>query len=243
MSLTKVTLFVSTLLWLGSSAVLADHKLIVGRTGLPTVQEGKNEVWIERGVARMQVRGGDLVVTQEYRLRYPGGNLEKGSERIKVAIREDFHRSGDDAGDVTASEAKGFKRFTVTLDGRRVSTSRDEWLINKKGDTATRWNSWWVPFRPSQARTMRIVTVSPIGRDGNHRIVEFISKDIGRWRGSPDYLEIRFEAPGLTETKLAGLEPEPDDQTRRGVRWVYRKASPNRNVFIMLPSPRGRTGL
>jgi hypothetical protein len=224
-----------TLLAVSAGAALADHKLYVGRTGLPTVQEGKNDVWMERGSAVMQVRGSDLVITQEFRLQYPGRKLEKKPTRIKVAIREDYTRSGDNGGDVTASEAKGFKKFTVSVDGRRVSTDHDAWMINDKGDTATRWNSWWVSFRPGQERTMKIVTVAPVGRDGNHRIVQFVSKDLGRWRRSPDVLEIRFQAPGLTETKLAGLEPEPDDQTSRGIRWVYRKASPNRDVFIMLP--------
>ena len=224
----------------------ADHDEFVGRTGLPTVMEGKNKVWMERCEATLEVRGSDLVVTQVVKMRYPGRDIEDESARIKVAVREDHHRSKDFSGDLQMEEAKGFKRFSVMVDGRSAATEREPWMINKNKDTATRWRTWWMAFRPGQVRTMRIVSVSPLGWEGNRRSVEFVSKDLGRWRQSPNYLEIRVEAPGRMETTLAGLEPKPTDQTRRGIRWVYRKASPNRNVFVLLPSTYrtgGRPGL
>jgi hypothetical protein len=240
----KLILCAAASLCLAPLPARADHKQYVGRTGLPTVQEGKGKVWLERGVAVLEVRGDELWVTQDVKMRYPGGKLEKKGVRIKVAVREDFFRSKDNgSGDVTAGDAKGFKRFAVTVDGRRTAAGRDSWMINEKKDTATRWHTWSIDFYPGQQRHMRIVSVSPLGRDGNHRTVEFVSKDVGHWRESPEYLEIRLEAPGRIETTLAGLEPKPNDQTRRGVRWVYRKASPNRDIFVMLPdsySTRGR---
>jgi hypothetical protein len=192
-------------------------------------------VWMRSGVAKLEVRGNELRVTQDVRMQFPGPGLEKEQTRIQVAVREDYYRSKD-SGDVDESEAKGFKSFKVTVDGREATVERDPWMTNKKKDTATRWRTWWIGFQPGQERRMRIVSVSPLGHQGNRRSVEFVSKDVGRWRGSPDYLEIRFQAPGKIEATLAGLEPKPNDQTRRGIRWVYRKASPNRNIFIMLPS-------
>jgi hypothetical protein len=243
----KLVICASAALWLAPPAARADHEMFRGRTGLPTVIEGKNKVWMEKGVATLEVRGDELWVTQDVKMRYPGRDVEKEGAKIKVAVREDFYRSKDNgAGDVEPAEAKGFKRFNVSLDGRKVAADRDDWIINDKKDTATRWHSWWVSFYPGQVRTMRIVSVSPLGRNGNHRTVEFVSKDVGHWRKSPDYIEIRFQAPGKIEATLAGIEPKPNDQNRRAARWVYRKASPNRNIFIMLPGnypTRGRAGL
>jgi len=231
-----LTICAAAILSITPLCVLADHKEYQGRTGLPTVLEGKDKVWMEKGLAALEVRGNDLWVTQDVKMRYPGPDVEKNGTRIKVAVREDYYRSKDGgAGDVSPAEAKGFRSFNVTIDGRKAASSAEPWTINDKNDTATRWRTVWVDFRPGQVRQMRIVSAAPIGRDGNHRIVEFRSKDVGHWRESPDYLEIRFKAPGSTEAVLAGLEPKPNDQNRRAVRWVYRKASPNRDIFIMLP--------
>lgn len=215
----------------------AELKEYAGRTGFPTVREGKEKVWMDRGIAVLELRDDELVVTQSIRMTYPGRNFTRRGGRIKVAVREDYFRSIDEgARHVRRAEARGFRRFGVTVDGRSVETAREPWALNDKSDTATRWRTWWISFRPGQTRQMRIVSVAPIGRQGNHGIVEFVSKDLGHWRDKPDLVEIRFEAPGRTETRVAGLEPRPNDQTRRGVRWVYRKASPNRDVFIMLPA-------
>lgn len=238
----KPTLCLTALLCVGPLTARADISEYVGRTGLPTVIEGKNEVWMERGNVVLEVRGNELWVTQDIKMHFPGPPVERDRTRIKVAVREDYHHAGDDR-DVTPGIARGFRRFTVTVDGRKADTERDNWIINEKKDTATRWRSWWIGFQPGQVRRMRIVSVSPLGREGNHRTVEFVAKDVGHWRRSPDLLEIRFEAPGRIETRVAGIEPKPDNQTRRGARWVYRKASPNRDIFIMLPnsySNRGR---
>jgi hypothetical protein len=212
---------------------LADES--IGRTGLPTVVEGKNQVWFQSEVAKLEVRGNELWVTQDVKMQYPGRDLEKEPTRIKVAVREDYYRSKADGG-ADENNAKGFKSFAVSVDGSRAKVDRDPWTLNHNKDTATRWRSWWIGFQPGQTRKMRIVSVAPLGWQGNRRIVEFTSKDVGKWRGSPTYLEIRFMAPGKIEATLAGLEPKPNDQTRKGIRWVYRKASPNRDIFIMLPS-------
>jgi hypothetical protein len=217
-------------------AARADHKKYEGRTGLPTVRESKGNVWIERGDVTLNVQGTNLVTTQTFHLHYPSGKLEKGMDRIQVAVREDFFRSKDDgAGDVSTSEARGFSRFSASVDGRRQSVTMEPWQINDKKDTATRWRSWWVTFTPGNVHTMTIASTAPLGWYGGHRTVEFVAKDLGGWRDLPDQLEIRLKTPGSTEARLAGLEPKPDDQNRRAVRWVYKKVQPKRDIFIMLP--------
>jgi hypothetical protein len=226
----------AALLCLAPIAARADHKEFRGRTGLPTVREGEHNVWIERGTVNLEVRGDNLYTTQEFKLHYPGGKLEKGKDQIKVAVREDYFRSKDNAGDVTTSEAKGFISFGVWLDGRRVSTTTTPWEMNDRKNTATRWRNWWVNFGPGGIHTMRIVSISPLGWEGNRRTVQFVSKDLGRWRDKPDFLEVKVSLPGAMEARLAGLEPKPDNVNRAGVRWVYRKADPNRDVFVLLPS-------
>lgn len=222
---------------LSSLAAQADHSVVQGRTGLPVVREGGENVWIKKGVVEMKMVGGDLVTTQTFKLAYPGPPVEKGPQNIKVAVREDYYTARDNGvPEVTSSSAKGFKSFNVMVDGRTVRSSTLPWEINDKKDTATRWREWNISFQPGQTRQMKIVSRSPAAFQGGHKIVQFVSKDLGHWRDKPDTLEIRFAAPGLTEANLAGLEPKADNINSRAVQWMYRKADPNRDVFIMLPA-------
>src|SRR5258706_4035330 len=66
----------STLLLFSCYTARADHKEIQGRTGLPKVVEGKNNVSIEKGVVYMDAIGSQLQTTQEFWLHYPGPRLE-----------------------------------------------------------------------------------------------------------------------------------------------------------------------
>jgi hypothetical protein len=235
----SITLALSAfgLLSLTSLAARANHQAIQGRTGLPVVREGGENVEIRQGQVNLRVDGGDLVVTQDYRLFYPGPPLETGAQRIKVAVREDFYR-GRDEGDpeLVKSDARGFTRFAVYLDGRRANSWALPWEMNDKLDTATRWREWWMGFRPGQTRRLRIVSRAPLGRQDNKRWVNFVVKDLGHWRHAPENLVIYFRAPGSMEGQLAGLEPKPDDVNARAIRWVYRKADPDRDIFILLPA-------
>jgi hypothetical protein len=234
----------TTKFWLSTLAMLcltpamawADHRIIQGRTGLPTVREGGNNVWMERGTVMLDVSGNTLAVTQNFRLQYPGPPLEKGPQTIKVAVREDFYRATDnDASKVTTDEARGFTAFAVTVDGRRIAAQTEPWQLNDKQDTATRWRTWEITFRPGQTRRMQIVSRAPLGKEGNRRYGQFVSKDLGEWRGAPGFLEIRLRAPGTLESRLAALEPDPNDVNRRAARWVYRKARPHRDIYFQLP--------
>ncbi len=217
-------------------AARADHKMYQGRTGLPTVRNSKGNVWMERGDVNLVVRGSNLNVTQSFRLHYPGGKLEKGMDRIQVGVREDYYRSRDGgAGDLMEADARGFASFGATVDGRRQTISIEPWKLNDKKDTATRWRTFWITFAPGKVHAMTITSTSPLGWDGGHRTVEFVTKDLGGWRDVPDLVEVRFRAPGHTEARLAGLEPKPDNQNGNAIRWVYRKIQPKRDIFIMLP--------
>jgi hypothetical protein len=215
----------------------ADHKEYQGRTGLPTVREGKGNVWLERGVVTLNVEGNDLRTVQEFRMKYPGGKLEKGDQICKVAVREDYFRSKD-SGTVTASTAEmgGFKEFTVTIDDQPVNTVTEDWILNEKKDTGTRWRTFRIDFLPGDVHTLKIVSVAPLGWDGDRRVVNFVSKDIGGWRAKPDYLEIVVKTPGTKDAKLINLEPKPTSETDGAVRWIYRKADPNRDLYIKLPA-------
>lgn len=215
----------------------AQERTIQGRTGLVAVRDGKQKVWITQAWVRLDVQGSDLIVTQEYRLMYPAPPLEKKPVTITVAMREDYYRSRAGGGsEVRVAEAKGFRSFAVKVDGNPVTPEIDPWRINEKRDTATQWRVWDIHFRPGQQRRMRIVSRAPLGIQGGRRYVQFVSKDIGGWRQSPAFLEIRCTAPGSIETRVAGVEPDATDINTRAIRWVYRKASPNRDVYVLLPS-------
>jgi hypothetical protein len=228
---------VAALLCLAPLAARADHKEVQGRTGLPAVKEGKESVWMERGIITLDVQGNDLVTTQEFKLHYPSGKIAKGDQVAKVAIREDYFRSNDNgAGDITESDSKGFSKFDVIIDDQPITTNTGMWIINEKKDTATRWRNWRIDFTPGDVHTMKVVSVAPLGWDGNHRTVQFIGKDIGGWRTKPDYLEITLKTPNMPEARLIDLQPKPVNQTPNVVRWIYRKADPNRDILISLPS-------
>lgn len=217
-------------------AACADHNEYQGRTGLPTVLDSQGNVWLERGNVNLDVRGTNLRVTQSFRLHYPGGKLEQGRDRIQVAVREDYFRSKDNgAGDISRADARGFSSFNVRVDGQPVAVSMKPWELNDKKDTATRWRTFWIRFTPGNVHTLTIASTAPLGWKGGHRTVEFVTKDLGGWRDLPDYLEVKLNTPGQSEARLAGLEPKPDSQSRNGIRWVYRKMQPKRDIFVMLP--------
>ena len=227
----------AAILMLACCSALADHKEIRGRTGLPRVLDGKNKVTIERGVIHLDTVGQQLAVTQEFWLHYAGPPAETGMDHITVALREDYFRGRDIVGspEVTVVEARGFTSFSVYMDGHSLQAMSNPWTVNQKKDTATRWRTWEITFKPGETRRMKIITHAPLGEEVDRKFVQFVTKDVGNWRGRPDYLEIRFSAPGDTEARVAGLEPRPKDINSRAVRWVYRKASPNRDVYIQLP--------
>jgi hypothetical protein len=216
--------------------------MIQGRTGLPLVRDGGGNVWMEHGSVRMNVSGNSVVVTQDFRLHYPGPPLETGPEKLTISVREDFFRSTDDgAPKVTTREAKGFTAFAVTMDGRRVATRTEPWKLNDKRDTATRWRTWNVTFRPGQVRRMRIVSRAPLGQEVSRKYAEFRSKDVSEWRGDPALLEIRFSVPGSLEARLGGVEPRPNDVNSRAIRWVYRESRPRRDIYVQMPPGYSRT--
>src|SRR5689334_8139766 len=65
---------------------------IAGRTGLPTVKVGGEKVWMEQAAVRLYAEGSTLRAEQNYQLRFPSGKIEKNSQIITVAVREDFFR-------------------------------------------------------------------------------------------------------------------------------------------------------
>src|SRR5437899_1091866 len=125
-------IYTSAMLALSCLTAQADHKKIQGRTGLPKVIEGKNNVSIEKGVVYMDAAGSQLQTTQEFWLHYPGPPLEKGVQHIRVAVREDYYRGRDikPAPPVTTFEAKGFTKFNVYMDGRKIETMAEPWKVN-----------------------------------------------------------------------------------------------------------------
>jgi hypothetical protein len=61
-----------TLILLGGAALIlaplsarADHAWFHGRTGLPTVREAQEKIWMERGLVHLKVIGNSLEVTQD----------------------------------------------------------------------------------------------------------------------------------------------------------------------------------
>jgi hypothetical protein len=55
------------------------------------------------------------------------------------------------------------------------------------------------------------------------------------WRGAPAYLELRFSAPGRSESRLAALEPRPNNVNVNAVQWVHRNARPRRDIYLQMP--------
>lgn len=232
----KLAVSALVVLCLTPAMARAEKKTIRGRTGLPLVRAGGGNVWMEHGNVNISVSGNTTTVTQDFRLSYPGPPLETGPQKITVEVREDYFRSIDnDAPKVSKGEAKGFSSFAVTVDGRQVNARTGAWMLNDKEDTATRWRSWDINFRPKQVHRMRIVTRAPLGQQENRKYIEFRSKDVADWREAPALLEIRFRAPGKLESRLGGVEPKPNDVNPRAIRWVYRKSRPRRDIFVQLP--------
>ena len=214
----------------------ADHAMVLGRTGLPTVRDGQEKIWIETGTVELQPMGNDLIVTQTFDLRYPEKPVENNPLVAKIAVREDYYRAIDkDTPTVKDVEAKGFTEFDVTVDGEKVSSMTEPWKINDKKDTATRWRVFVVNFEPGQHRTVKIVSKAPLGEKGDRKTVEFVSKDIGHWRQPPDNLVIRYVPMDGSGVKTVGVEPKPKDGDDTKIEWKYEKASPDRDVYIVMP--------
>ena len=49
---------------------------------------------------------------------------------------------------------------------------------------------------------MKIISHAPLGDEVDRKFIQFVTKDVGHWRGRPDYIEIRFSAPGATDHGL-----------------------------------------
>ena len=223
------------LLFVPSAAAHAtEFAMVRGRTGLPKVIRGHNEVRMDQGVVHMSLRGKTMVVTQDFKVEYPANEDEPKS--IEIAVREDYYRSRKhDRPPVHVSEARGFTDFAIYCDGRRSDYAVTPWSVNDKRDTATRWRTFTMNFAPGDVRNLRIVSEAPIGEYVDRAFIQFVSKDVDGWRGEPAYLEIRLAAPGTTEAHVAGLEPRATNINRRGIRWVYRHHKPSRDVYIQLP--------
>lgn len=229
------------LLSLMAAGARADHAMVQGRTGLPTVRDGQQKIWIQNGTVEIQPNGSDLVVTQNLDLKYPGAPLEKDPLVAKIAVREDYYRSIDkDTPTVKEVEAKGFDDFSVTVDGEAVSSMTEPWKINEKKDTATRWRVWVVNFEPGQVRHVKITSRAPLGEKGDRKVVEFVSKDVGHWRQNPDNLVIRYMPADGSGVRTVGVEPKPKRGDDQKIEWTYKKASPNRDVYIVLPASYGK---
>src|SRR5438874_9300688 len=76
----------------------ADHAWFHGRTGLPTLREAQNKIWMERGMVHLNVVGDTLEVTLDFRLSMPGPPLEKGPRTARIEFREDSYE-GKHAGE------------------------------------------------------------------------------------------------------------------------------------------------
>jgi hypothetical protein len=184
----------------------------------------------------MNASGHSLRTSQNFRLQYPGPPLEKGPQRITIGVREDYFRSRELHGPrVTEGEARGFTSFGLFVDGRETSATVGHWTVNEKGDTATRWRTWTMAFKPGQIRRVHIQSRAPLGRDYNRMYAQFRSQDLGGWRGAPNYLELRFSAPGSEESRLAALSPRPNQVNPNAVQWVYRKGRPHRDIYLQMP--------
>jgi hypothetical protein len=230
------------LLSLLATGARADHAMVAGRTGLPTVREGQEKIWIENGIVELQPNGDDLNVTQKLDLRYPDSPLETKSLVAKFAVREDYYRAKDkDTPTVKEVEAKGFSDFNVMVDGEMVASSTEPWKINDKKDTATRWRVWTVSFEPGQLRHVVITSRAPLGQKGERKTVEFVSKDVGHWRQAPDNLVIRYVPADGSGVKTVGVEPKPKEGDDQQIEWKYMKASPKRDVYVILPPTRIRS--
>jgi hypothetical protein len=210
---------------------------VQGRTGLPTVWEEKENVRIEQGKVDLQVAGKNLHVKQDFWLHYPGPPTETGPIRARFAVREDYFRTLDQSEkSLLVDELKGFTSFKVHADSYRVWPMAERWEWNDRKDTATRWRNWYMTFYPGQTRRMVIHSVAPLGTYNGQRMIDFVSKDLGHWRGSPEYLQIRALLPGASETMLATLEPDANAINRGAIRWVYRDKDPDRDVRLILPA-------
>src|SRR5438046_2998593 len=139
MKIIRMSLLGAALLGLTALTAHADHKMIQGRTGLPTVRDGGGNVWIERGVVTLNVSGDHVVTTQDYHLHYPGPPLETGPQTIQVAVREDcYHSRDNNVPEMTMDNARGFTAFSVYVDDRPISAMTEPWKVNDEKDTATR---------------------------------------------------------------------------------------------------------
>src|SRR4051794_21175765 len=92
---TSALLGAGAVLMLFAAGATADIVMVSGRTGLPTVRDGQEKIWIESGIVELQPSGNDLTVTQNLDLRYPGAPLESKSLTAKIAVREDYYRAKD----------------------------------------------------------------------------------------------------------------------------------------------------
>ena len=84
---------------------------------------------------------------------------------------------------------------------------------------------------------MLFVKKAPLGQKGDRKTVEFVSKDVGHWRNAPDSLVIRYIPADGNSVKTVGIDPKPKEGSDEKIEWKYEKASPNRDVYVVLPPP------
>ncbi len=217
-----------------AAAHAVDQQDIRGRTGLVSVRSGERKVSATKATVVMKAGRSSVNTVQTLRLEMP--KSEQTSATIELAVREDYYRarvSGDKP--VSTREARGFTSFSASVDGRSASTQREGWRMNKKNDTATRWRVLKISFRPGQSHTVRIETAAPLGHQGSRRYIQFVTKDMSGFKDVPGVLEIKLAAPGTLEGKVDGVEPETTDISKNAIRWVYRKAMPDRDVYVLFP--------
>lgn len=242
--MTRTTLAVGTaaVLWMAAGSARADHMKIEGRTGLPTVRGGYDKIWMEKGDVQLMPDGSNLKVTQLYTLKHPGPPLVNGPWPITVGVREDYYRARDGGGPaVNAAEARGFSDFSVYVDGQPMDARIGDWKVNDKKDTATRWRTWDMQFDPNQSHELKIVSIAPLGRDLDHPMVQFVTKDVGHWRSAPGDLTIEVLNQDGTDLRPAGIEPKPAGGDGSSYRWTFHNMHPKRDIYLLLPAEPGRT--
>src|SRR5207248_931117 len=86
-------LVAASLLLLAPLRARAEYQWEAGRTGLPTVREGGETVWLDHAYVHLQVIGHDLLTRQDIGMQRPGLNMRSTPVRIRIAVRDDYFRS------------------------------------------------------------------------------------------------------------------------------------------------------
>jgi hypothetical protein len=207
---------------LGSSAA-GDE--IRGRTGLPSM---KGAIVHARSIdVVVRQVGSRLSVNQTIKLETGG----KDARSFEMTWREDDYRSEG----IRTDDGRGFSRMRISVDGKTVTPTSTAWKSNAKGDTITRRHTIPIQSAPKKRHVVIFSAESGMGVRGSRPVIEFVAKDLGGFAGPPDRLQVRIELPRNAAANVDGVEPKPTDISRNGMRWVWTKASPKRDIFVLLP--------